>query len=286
VSITFYCIACTQKLRIADDFAGKLVACTRCGSRLRVPFESEEPRSNPPTPAPEEPPPPILPPARPRADKPSAVKVAPAEAPVGEFEPPELEPRDPLRAIADAPPREAPPVARFDESPVDEAPVRRSTWTGRKKKVREEPLVKPAMKIDFEELIDMTAMVDIVFFLLIFFLVTSMKAIDSTIPMPSPDPQKAAARESRSLSELESDNEYITVHIDRRDTISVEGAEIHNDRDLLLKLRDLRTSGNRPEKMLVIGHSEASHGTAVMVLDAGREVGIQQVRLAVADEND
>jgi biopolymer transport protein ExbD len=291
VSITFYCIACTQKLRIGDDFAGKLVACTRCGSRLRVPFASEPPRSNPPPIVPEEPPParlePVaLPPAIPRAHKATASKAAPAESPVGELQPPEFEPRDPLRAIADAPPREAPPVARFDESSEEEAPVRRSASTGRKKKVREEPLVKPAMKIDFEELIDMTAMVDIVFFLLIFFLVTSMKAIDSTIPMPAPDPQKAAARESRSLSELESDNEYITVHIDRRDTISVEGAEIHNDRDLLLKLRDLRTSGNRPEKLLVIGHSEASHGTAVMVLDAGREVGIQQVRLAVADENE
>ena len=286
MAITFYCIACTQKLRIDDDFAGKLVACTRCGSRLRVPFESEEPRSNPPTPVREEPPPATVAPGRPRADKVIAPKAAPTESPPGEFDPPDFDSRDPLRAIADAPPREPPPVARFDESSEDEVPVRRSTGTGPKKKVREEPLVKPAMKIDFEELIDMTAMVDIVFFLLIFFLVTSMKAIDSTIPMPSPDPQKAAARESRSLSELESDNEYITVHIDRRDTISVEGAEIHNDRDLLFKLRDLRTSGNRPEKMLVIGHSEASHGTAVMVLDAGREVGIQQVRLAVADENE
>jgi biopolymer transport protein ExbD len=286
VSITFYCIACTQKLRIDDDFAGKLVACTRCGSRLRVPYASEEPRSNPPTSVPEEPSPANVPAPEPRTHKAASAKSAPAKSPVVEDEPPEFEPRDPLRAIADAPPREPPPVARFDEASADEAPVRRSAGTGTKKKVREEPLVKPAMKIDFEELIDMTAMVDIVFFLLIFFLVTSMKAIDSTIPMPSPDPQKAAARESRSLSELESDNEYITVHIDRRDTISVEGAEIHNDRDLLIKLRDLRTSGNRPEKMLVIGHSEASHGTAVMVLDAGREVGIQQVRLAVADESE
>ena len=280
--ITFYCTECTQKLRIDDDFAGKLVACTRCGSRLRVPYESEEPRSNPPTIPPEEPPPA----KRESRRSPASVRSAPVDPPITEFEPPEFGNRGPLEAIADGPPREPPPVARFDEPAAVESPVRGSAAGGRKKKVREEPLVKPAMKIDFEELIDMTAMVDIVFFLLIFFLVTSMKAIDSTIPMPSPDPQKAAARESRSLNELEADNEYITVHIDRRDTISVEGAEIHNDRDLLFKLRDLRTSGNRPEKMLVIGHSEASHGTAVMVLDAGREVGIQQVRLAVADESE
>jgi len=148
----------------------------------------------------------------------------------------------------------------------------------------ERPLVAPAKKIDFEDLIDMTAMVDIVFFLLIFFLVTSMHALDSSIPMPAPDPQKAAAREQRSLAALEADDEYIIVRIDRHDTISLDGAEMHNDRDLLFKLRELRLGAGRPDKMLVVGHGDASHGTVVMVLDAGRDVGIEQVRLAVADE--
>jgi biopolymer transport protein ExbD len=145
-------------------------------------------------------------------------------------------------------------------------------------------LMRPAVSINVEELIDMTAMVDIVFFLLIFFLVTSMKAIDSTVPMPTPDPQKAGAREPKPLSDLESDNEYIVVHIDKNDRITVNDAEVHNDRDLLFRLRDLRTSGNRPDKMLVVGHGDATHGTAVMIMDTGREAGIEHVRLAVADE--
>ena len=45
--ITFYCPECTQKLRIDDDFAGKLVACTRCGARLRVPGISQTERAQP-----------------------------------------------------------------------------------------------------------------------------------------------------------------------------------------------------------------------------------------------
>ena len=228
--ITFYCPECTQKLRIDDDFAGKLVACTRCSARLRVPVVSQTER------------------VQPAAVKPQA-HVA------GEL----------VQAVSAVPGRE-----------ISARP--------KQKRAREESLVRPAMKIDFEELIDMTAMVDIVFFLLIFFLVTSMKAIDSTVPMPAPDPQKSAARESRSVPEMESDNEYIVVHIDRNDRISVNDAEVHGDRELLFRLRDLRTSGNRPDKMLVVGHGEATHGTTVMVLDAGRDVGIEQVRLAVADE--
>ena len=48
------------------------------------------------------------------------------------------------------------------------------------------PLSRPSTKINQEELIDMTAMVDIVFFLLIFFLVTSMSTILSSAPLPRP----------------------------------------------------------------------------------------------------
>jgi biopolymer transport protein ExbD len=253
--ITFYCTECTQKLRIDDDFAGKLVACTRCGARLRVPFASQ-------------------------AERPS--RVAKPQARIEELSEPAAT-QVPQREVS-APPKE---VAVVQLQPQPAAETKKSGATVARPKVkpaREAPLVRPAMKIDFEELIDMTAMVDIVFFLLIFFLVTSMKAIDSTVPMPAPDPQKAAAREPRSIPELESDTDYIVVHIDRNDRMTVNDAEVHNERDLLFRLRDLKTSGNRPDKMLVVGHSEATHGTAVMVLDTGREVGIEQVRLAVADE--
>ena len=51
-------------------------------------------------------------------------------------------------------------------------------------------------------------------------------------------------------------------------------------------LRDLRASASRPDKMLVVGHGDASHGTVVMVLDTGRDLGMDQVRLAVQDERE
>ena len=43
-----------------------------------------------------------------------------------------------------------------------------------------------------ENLVDMTAMVDIVFFLLIFFLVTSLQSLESVINLPSPQAQERA----------------------------------------------------------------------------------------------
>jgi biopolymer transport protein ExbD len=150
---------------------------------------------------------------------------------------------------------------------------------------RAEPsLVPPYKKLDVEEMIDMTAMVDIVFFLLIFFLVTSMHALDSTIPMPVPDPQKGAVREPKSVAAMESDDNFVVVRIDRNDKISVDGSEVRSDRELLFKLRDLRLSSAHPEKLLVVGHGDATHGTVVMVLDTGRELGMDQVKLTMQDE--
>jgi biopolymer transport protein ExbD len=136
-----------------------------------------------------------------------------------------------------------------------------------------------------EDLVDMTAMVDIVFFVLIFFMVTSMEGVYSSIDMPSPDPQKVASSGKRSVSEFESDKEYVIVRIDRDNTIWLNDTEIPSEQELLVRLREIRQSGSAPNRMLVLGNSECKHGTVVMVLDAGSDVGMEHVQLAVDDES-
>ncbi len=46
-------------------------------------------------------------------------------------------------------------------------------------------------KFKVEDLVDMTAMVDIVFFVLIFFMVTSMQGVFSSISLPAPTRRKS-----------------------------------------------------------------------------------------------
>jgi biopolymer transport protein ExbD len=350
VPITFYCSECTQKLRIDDSFAGKKVACVRCGSRQRVPEESQPPpagrkgvrpdrprrkpekseRTLPEVPAYSEPEPAEPEPLRfaefleeEATPEPAAVELPveppvferpplPSEEPtrepeVGEVplfdrlfdepaekvsepdpEPEQPEPDEPEPALPHRAPIEyteieqvaAPEELKPEPVPAVTGGPRRM---GRTKHV-EAPLVMPQRKLDLEELIDMTAMVDIVFFLLIFFLVTSMNSLDSSIPMPAPDPQKGAAREPKSIDAIDADDSYVVVRIDRNDKISVEGSEVRSDRDLMFKLRDHRLGSAHPDKLLVIGHGDATHGTVVMVLDAGRDLGMDQVRLTVQDE--
>jgi biopolymer transport protein ExbD len=140
-------------------------------------------------------------------------------------------------------------------------------------------------KMAVEDLVDMTAMVDIVFFVLIFFMVTSMEGVYSSIDMPSPDPQKMASSGKKSVSDFESDKEYVIVRIDKDNTLWLNDSEVSGEQELLVKLREIRQGASAPNRMLVLGNSDATHGNVVMVLDAGSDAGMEDVQLAVDDES-
>jgi len=149
------------------------------------------------------------------------------------------------------------------------------------------PLSKPAKKINHEELIDMTAMVDIVFFLLIFFLVTSMSGIQSSAPLPRPETKSdEGAASSRQAADPIQDPNAIVVKIGKDDSIEIDGVPFREISDLIDRLSKLRNAGGDETSMLVLGDGDASHGAAVAVLDAGYEAGINRLRLAVIDDGE
>ncbi|MEX2317129.1 MAG: biopolymer transporter ExbD [Pirellulales bacterium] len=119
-----------------------------------------------------------------------------------------------------------------------------------------------------EELIDMTAMVDIVFFLLIFFLVTSLQSLESVINLPTP--QASAASGVRTATDFANDPNYVTVTIEDDDRVFVEDEETIGERDLRSKLRAAREKNADLRGMMVSGAPDASHGTFVMVVGPRR----------------
>src|SRR5207237_9236747 len=131
-----------------------------------------------------------------------------------------------------------------------------------------------------DDLIDMTAMVDIVFFLLIFFLVTSLQALESVMNLPTPQSTGPGVSTGRTLAELENDPNYITVRIEDDDSIWVEDNQVFNDQDLIARLRALRQESDRSRSLLVLGSADASHGAAVRVFDAAAGARLGGVRLA------
>lgn len=144
------------------------------------------------------------------------------------------------------------------------------------------PLVNPR-PVHMEDLIDMTAMVDIVFFLLIFFLITSIQSLQSSIELPSPEASKSAQGELRTLQDYESNADYVIVRIEPDDRMLVDSQEVYSEQELRSKLREARESESPPNGILVVGHADASHGAAVKAFDAAADVGMQNVRLSVEE---
>ena len=172
----------------------------------------------------------------------------------------------------------APPAA----STSTKDPTRRAARASFDEDEREMPMSRPTTMVDAEELIDMTAMVDIVFFLLIFFLVTSMAGIHSSAKMPRPETQgEETGSVAHGNEDPRNDPKAIIVTIKKDDTIEIDGVPFHDIGDLMVRLRQLRATGGAATSVLIIGHGDATHGTAVAVMDASYEVGIDQLRMAV-----
>jgi biopolymer transport protein ExbD len=135
------------------------------------------------------------------------------------------------------------------------------------------------------DLIDMTAMVDIVFFLLIFFLVTSMQSLESVINFPSVQDSSGASATSAPTDYL-NDPTYVVVTIDEEDTVWLEEEQIYSDQNLRSKLRAIRKDSPETTGLVVIGDPDATHGTLVGVLDAGADAGIKELLFSVSQDAD
>jgi biopolymer transport protein ExbD/DNA-directed RNA polymerase subunit RPC12/RpoP len=149
--------------------------------------------------------------------------------------------------------------------------------------------LKTPKKLVFEDLVDMTAMVDIVFFLLIFFMVTSMQGLYSTISLPPPSPEKSTAKVKKTVTDFENDQEFVIVRIDRDNAMFIGDDKIQSEHELRVKLREAKqgSKGVPPaKKLMVLGHVDANTVTAVGVIDAGNEAGMDEVQLALDEAGD
>ena len=154
----------------------------------------------------------------------------------------------------------------------------------------EEPVIAVRPSGTQDDGLDMTPMVDVTFLLLIFFMVTAAFALQKSIRIPTPDPSESSTQ-SRTVEELEQDDDYIIVRVDKDNTVWVNDAEARSELDLLAKLKDARSGGEAttssgPSKLLVMASGDARHETVVMCLDMGTAAGIDDVRLAAGGDDD
>lgn len=153
----------------------------------------------------------------------------------------------------------------------------------------QEPVIAAKPSGPQDDGLDMTPMVDVTFLLLIFFMVTAAFALQKSIHIPTPDPSESSTQ-SRTMEELEQDDDYIIVRIDKDSTIWVDDAEAPSEQELLAKLKDARQGkggdSQGPSKLLVMASPEARHEAVVMCLDMGTAAGLDDVRLASGGDDD
>jgi biopolymer transport protein ExbD len=119
---------------------------------------------------------------------------------------------------------------------------------------------------------DMTPMIDVVFQLLIFFMIAATYLVQKTLDMPKPEPSEEGAA-AVTMAELEKNN--IIVKISRGGEITVQGKPTAVG-DLVSTLKDAKKTAANAELVLDVD-DEVEHELVVKVLDAAGGAQIEKV---------
>jgi biopolymer transport protein ExbD len=141
-----------------------------------------------------------------------------------------------------------------------------------------------AKKIPQDDM-DMTPMIDVVFLLLIFFVLTASFAVQKSIEQPPSqidDP-------STVYVEPKDEEEYVEVIIDQTNTYYVttrdaEEVEAPSDREMMERMRDAKLSTGA-DRLIIRAHVDSLHHKVVKVWDAGNAIGMNRIQMRTTDED-
>jgi biopolymer transport protein ExbD len=132
-------------------------------------------------------------------------------------------------------------------------------------------------KADTVEELDLAAMVDVAFQLVLFFLVTAQVVLFKTLEVPKPNEDKPpdAAQQSRAKSVDELEKDYILVEVDAAGHIKIDRQAVPASRPVLVeKLRKTREETHR-KGMLLSADFATRHEHAVLVFDVANEIDLK-----------
>ena len=251
--IQFRCEHCDQLLSISSRKAGLTTVCPSCLEEVRIPGE-------------------------PVADQATAevsrIDRDPSSPADGEtFSEPSV-PAGPI--VTSSSPEEgatAPaksPVATSRRRVDDEEDEDDEDWNPAKKQHTE------------KDAIDMTAMVDVTFLLLIFFMVTAsfaaQKVMETSRPQEEQDEEGSGGGAVQAVASIDDLSESsVVVDIDEHDRMTIEGQPIEG----MFALREVlsrKLLTEQKTELLIQAHYNALHGTVVSVTDTAMDIGMQRVR--------
>jgi biopolymer transport protein ExbD len=246
MAIRYHCPACQQLLSIASRKAGLPTVCPVCGNDHTVPTEDET-----------------------RPEAPRVTRQAKAPAPI-------------------EPPVEMVPVARV-HGPLDPAGSSSSiflTGTTLDDRARhwaddddeEEGLVISGFERKSDEF-DLIPLVDCVFLLLVFYMITASYALQKMIDMAAPAADKKGTIQSVQTTD-DTGQSSLVVQIDAQNRVLIDDSPVPNLADVPDILRT-KMNGDQKNVLIIEADPRAFHETVVAVTDAAKDLPFQHVRMAV-----
>ena len=110
---------------------------------------------------------------------------------------------------------------------------------------------------------DLTPMIDIVFQLLIFFMVTAVFAVTPGLDIKLPEAEEAQAPEKENL--------FIVVDQDGNMKLNHQTVTFSNLKD---KIQETRQLLDNTTMIIIQGDERATHGQIVQIMDIARQVGV------------
>ena len=158
-------------------------------------------------------------------------------------------------------------------------------WRG----FEEEEIYEPEMEFEKkgvqEDELDMTPMVDVVFLLLIFFMVTASFTLQKSIQQPPLSTEEP----STNVEEQEDEDQYVEVIIDQFNTYRLtskeeEELEAPSDQEMRTRLRDMIGSSNA-KRVIITAHGDAWHEKVVTAWDAAIDNDIADIVIRLSEED-
>jgi len=129
-------------------------------------------------------------------------------------------------------------------------------------------------KEEDETAVDMTPMLDIVFIMLIFFIVTTSFVKESGIELSRPDP-------NQSQDQPKTKKKNVFVKIDKANRITMDGLDV-DIRAVRARIEQKRAQN--PEAIAIVGvDKETETDTVIQVVDAARSAGIEKVSVNITE---
>ena len=133
---------------------------------------------------------------------------------------------------------------------------------------------------------DMTPMVDVTFLLLIFFMVTASFVIQMSMDLPTKQQDEPSPNV---VEDFEDNPEYVSVFVSPLNEYRIRTSEYDwddapNRHELRVKLSDALEAASKPEKMLIMAHSDCFHDKVIQAMDIGIELQYKIQVIMTEDE--